>query len=210
LTAEDWYKIEYAELGNLNRHYSTIRSALTTFLLTASLGAFGGYFLDAGHNPYFGLAGFILILCANFVCLHFSYLTEWSALYMSELWRASKDPNAAGVNAAEIQAARDLTAHGFKNFRNPRAARAHMRRDWMNYAVVALSVALAGAFFAGQSVPGAALGRAAAFTLIVIGIVGLVAMFFALEKPRGDHRVGYAFAGGVVGLAVLGSWLMWG
>ena len=53
-----------------------IRSTLTTFLLTIALGAFGGYFLDKDHNPYFWLAGIARIVCANFVCFY------WSALYM--------------------------------------------------------------------------------------------------------------------------------
>ena len=65
----------YKEYGDRVRHFSTVRSTLTTFLITVSLTAFGAYFKEAQHL-FLKAAGFIFLFAAVVECLIFSYRTE--------------------------------------------------------------------------------------------------------------------------------------
>lgn len=76
----------YKEQGDLARHYSTIRSALTTFLLAAALAALSEYQKQATPLPFLLAAGFILLTAAFVVCLIFSYRTEKTLLRYKEYW----------------------------------------------------------------------------------------------------------------------------
>jgi hypothetical protein len=57
LPAEDRYKLEYEEIGELRRHYSATRSALTSFLATVGLAAFADYHLSEKHLVCFAQGG---------------------------------------------------------------------------------------------------------------------------------------------------------
>src|SRR5262245_34599535 len=53
LNDEARFKVEYKEVGDYIRHYSTVRSALTTFLLTAGVATFSAYYHQQQTSPFF-------------------------------------------------------------------------------------------------------------------------------------------------------------
>ena len=63
----DAARMAYSEYGNQIRHFSTTRSALTTFLLTVGMTAFATY-LDKGIQFLFG-AAIVFAIAAACVCL---------------------------------------------------------------------------------------------------------------------------------------------
>ena len=70
------YKLEYKELGDSIRHFSTVRAALTTFLCTAGLTSFAVLTrAESGGIYLFGL-GILFLGGAVFVCLSFSRRKE--------------------------------------------------------------------------------------------------------------------------------------
>jgi hypothetical protein len=87
LDPTDKYKLEYAEVGNLRRHYSVVRSGLTTFCLTASLAAFASYISQAARPSFLMFIGFFMLVAALIACVVFSYRSERANLYLRELWR---------------------------------------------------------------------------------------------------------------------------
>lgn len=72
LDQKEKYKLEYAEVGHLRRHYSTVRSGLTTFSMTASLAAFASYFSQAVGPGYWRSSDFScwLLLLWLVLCFH--------------------------------------------------------------------------------------------------------------------------------------------
>lgn len=91
------FKVDYAEVGDLIRHYSTVRSALTTFLLTVSVGSFVAYHKDSSHS-FLLVVGYLFLLVSAAACLVFSYRTESATLYQKALWKWSngEDPYTNG------------------------------------------------------------------------------------------------------------------
>ena len=89
LSDDERFKIEYSEVGNYIRHYSSVRSALTSFLVTVGLAAFATY--SEQNLPFAFFAGWLMIISAVIACLLFSYRTERSDLYLTELWNWSKE-----------------------------------------------------------------------------------------------------------------------
>jgi len=87
LEPKDKYKLEYAEVGNLRRHYSTVRASLTTFALTVSLAAFANYASSVQKAPYLIFVGVFMLLAAMLTCFVFSYRCERANLYSDHLWR---------------------------------------------------------------------------------------------------------------------------
>ncbi len=84
--ALDSLRAAYKEQGDLARHYSTVRSALTTFLLAAALAALSE-FRKLDKPPSFLLAaGCLLLLAAFVVCMIFSYRTEKTILRYKKYW----------------------------------------------------------------------------------------------------------------------------
>jgi hypothetical protein len=81
------YRLIYKEYGDQIRHFSTVRSAATTFLLAVSLGALSAYFNKAQTHPFLMIAGFFLLLAAGVVCLVFSFRTEKAVLRYKDCWR---------------------------------------------------------------------------------------------------------------------------
>lgn len=86
LSAVEKYKAEYAEVGNLRRHYSTVRSALTTFSLTVSFAAFSNYISQSTRPLFLVFVGIFMLLAALLACLVFSYRSEKADLYLREVW----------------------------------------------------------------------------------------------------------------------------
>lgn len=94
---KDRFPVDYSERGNLARHYSNVRSALTTFLLTVGLAAFTAYFHDE-TSTFFIVIGILLLVGSVFVCFEFSYRTEESIVYWKRLWEwAKSEPQGAGA-----------------------------------------------------------------------------------------------------------------
>jgi|WetSurMetagenome_2_1015567.scaffolds.fasta_scaffold704331_1 hypothetical protein len=87
LEPKEKYKLEYAEVGHLRRHYSTVRSGLTMFCMTTSLAAFSSYIAQPARSFYLVFIGFFMLIVALLACLVFSYHCEKANLYAALLWR---------------------------------------------------------------------------------------------------------------------------
>lgn len=81
----DAARMAYAEYGNQIRHFSTIRSTLTVFLVTAGMTAFAGW-LDKKY-VFLLLAGMVFGASAIAVCLWFSFQTEKHVIFYKDVWR---------------------------------------------------------------------------------------------------------------------------
>ena|ERR1700738_3763797 len=93
LPPDDRFKIEYKEVADNIRHYSATRSALTSFLMTASLTAFATYLkpeTPATRSPFLLVVGHLLLVMAALACWVFSHRTEKNHLYLSKIWNWSK------------------------------------------------------------------------------------------------------------------------
>jgi len=88
---EDVFSTDYSAKNSQIAHYSNIRSALTTFLITVALGCLTVHFgLDEESKK---AAGMTLIYCtrtflivAFIVCLVFSYRTEKTVMKFKKIW----------------------------------------------------------------------------------------------------------------------------
>jgi hypothetical protein len=80
------FRILYKEYGDQIRHFSTVRSGLTTFLVTVSLAAFSAYLGKIPSDPFLMVAGMILLMTAILACLTFSFRTEKAVLRYKEVW----------------------------------------------------------------------------------------------------------------------------
>jgi hypothetical protein len=124
LSDEDRFRIEYAEVGSYIRHYSTVRSGLTSFLVTVGLAAFSTHFSLEKAEWFPFAAGCLLIASATVACLSFSYRTERCDLYLTELWRWSLEPEGAPYPV------------GFKSFKPGRDVLRKMAGDQMNWLMI--------------------------------------------------------------------------
>lgn len=92
LSDMDRYKLEYKELGDTIRHFSTVRASLTTFLFAAGLTVFA-VMTRVDHGGIYLLGtGLLFIGVAVFVCLSFSQRTETHVLRQIALRDWSHDP----------------------------------------------------------------------------------------------------------------------
>ncbi len=97
---EEKFKIHYPALNAEIIHYSNIRSALTTFLITVSIGTLVAYLRIKGGNGSESelvekllFFSHIFLFAATAVCLTFSYRTEKAILKKKALWSwAISDP----------------------------------------------------------------------------------------------------------------------
>jgi hypothetical protein len=89
---EERFKLEYKKLDDDIRHYSTTRSALTSFLMTVGLTLLAYSFSNSypGHPAFLWITGLIVLAAASYVCLEFSRRTERSLIHQKELWEWSK------------------------------------------------------------------------------------------------------------------------
>jgi Na+/melibiose symporter-like transporter len=76
----------YKEYSDEMRHFSTVRSALTTFLVTVSLAAFSAYFNKSQSHPFLVAAAVVFALAAIAVCLEFSRRTSKAYLRRKRIW----------------------------------------------------------------------------------------------------------------------------
>jgi hypothetical protein len=134
LDPKDKYKLEYAEVGNLRRHYSVVRSGLTTFCMTASLAALASYISQTPQHSFLAFVGIFMLVAASVACLVFSYRCERANLYLRELWRWFED-------------ATPKAPPRFDDFDAPtRDLLRQMLRDEMNWVMVLALLAIVGAF----------------------------------------------------------------
>jgi len=84
--SEDTIRMLYKEYGDQIRHFSTVRSALTTFLLTVALAAFSAYFNINAHPPFLIVSALIFLVAALAICLAFSYRTEKAVIRYKRIW----------------------------------------------------------------------------------------------------------------------------
>lgn len=118
MTPQELFPIEYKKHDDDIRHYSTTRSALTSFLMTAGLTLLA-YYLSSSYPKerwFLPVAGILLLLTALFVCLIFSYRTERSSLHLRCLWKWANG---------------DLAV--YPNFANPASeTESEIKRKWTN------------------------------------------------------------------------------
>jgi len=77
----------YKEYSDEMRHFSTVRSALTTFLVTVSLAAFSAYFNKSQSHPFLIAAALIFAVAAVAVCFEFSRRTSKAYLRRGRIWK---------------------------------------------------------------------------------------------------------------------------
>jgi hypothetical protein len=82
----DKYKLEYVETTNLRRHYSSVRSGLSTFCMTVSLASLASYFSQPSRPLFLVFVGVFMLLAALVACLVLSYRCERANIYLRELW----------------------------------------------------------------------------------------------------------------------------
>jgi ABC-type multidrug transport system permease subunit len=89
---EERFKLEYKKLDDDIRHYSTTRSALTSFLMTVGLTLLAYSFSNSypSHPSFLWITGLLVLSAAIYVCLEFSRRTERSLIHQKELWEWSK------------------------------------------------------------------------------------------------------------------------
>jgi hypothetical protein len=135
LETTDRYKLEYSEVGNLRRHYSAVRSGLTTFCLTAALVAFANYLARDPHPQFFAFVAGFMLVAAMLACFVFSWRCERANLYMRDLWNWFDGPQ----------------PDTFVRFDDFAPKRTEMLRqmfaDEMNWVLLAALVSIGGAFY---------------------------------------------------------------
>lgn len=85
VTTDD-LRMAYKEYSDEMRHFSTVRSTLTAFLMTVSLAAGSAYFNKSQSHPFLIVAAAVFSLAALAVCLEFSRRTSMSYLRRKRIW----------------------------------------------------------------------------------------------------------------------------
>jgi hypothetical protein len=133
LNDKERFTLEYKNVTDEIRHYSTTRSALTSFLMTVGLTLLANYFNKSYlQNRLFLLwAGILLLIAALLVCLHFSYLTERSVMHLKALWKWSKAEQSEYPDRSKLQ---------------PKLIRARVFCDRMNLLLIFTIIVIFGVF----------------------------------------------------------------
>jgi hypothetical protein len=125
----------YSETGNEIRHYSSIRSALTVFLLTVSLTAFSTYFDRPQPHLFLLFAGFLALIAACFACIHFSRRTEKTVIRYARIWD-------------HLTGQRLMSADEIQGSKERRGIAQRMCQDWMNRLLVFATLLIVGVVLA--------------------------------------------------------------
>ena len=147
-TPADWrsFAQEYSMARDMIVHYSTVRSALTTFLMTVALAALSASFNeDMGGRWFFPLAGTVLMVVAHMVCRHFSRETERAIIYQKLLadWNAAQSGTFPGR----------LLSRDWESKAELHKVAGRMRRDPMNRLSLVLTVILLALFWLARAAP---------------------------------------------------------
>ena len=138
LADEERFKLEYKKLDDDIRHYSTTRSALTSFLMTVGLTLLA-YSLSNSypdHPSFLWITGLVILCAAVYVCLEFSRRTERSLIHQKGLWDWSKTMDSPYPTRSEI-----LRKAG------RRAVLAGMISDLMNAGLIFVAILIVVIFF---------------------------------------------------------------
>lgn len=135
LETSEQFKLEYAEVGRLQRHYSAVRATLTTFCMTASLTAFASRFTTTANHYYLTFIGFFMLAVAVFACIVFSYRCEKANLYAADVWRWFGTDD------------KDRPLSFYQYDPRKRDILSEMYYDEMNWAMLLAALMIAGAFF---------------------------------------------------------------
>jgi len=138
LADEERFKLEYKKLDDDIRHYSTTRSALTSFLMTVGLTLLAYSFSNGypDHPRFLWLTGLLILCAAVYVCLEFSRRTERSLIHQKGLWDWSKTMASPYPTRSEI-----LRRAG------RRAVLARMFSDLMNIGLILVLILIVVIFF---------------------------------------------------------------
>ena len=174
---EERFKVEYKEVGDLIRHYSTVRSALTTFLLTVGVASFSAYYHKQQSSPFFIVTGHLFLFVSVAVCLVFSYRTERTSLYQTELWKWSKgdDPYTDG-NYPD----------GFKAYKpsSSTVLRRVLFKDKMNIFLVLAIVGILISFWVVTATEADHFARAVVVVLALFACASAVAIFWIVSASK--------------------------
>ncbi|MES0489593.1 MAG: hypothetical protein ABUK01_06365 [Leptospirales bacterium] len=145
MNMEENIRTLYIEAGNEIRHYSNVRSALTTFLITVALGCFATYFEKPGLHEFFKFTGFLLLAAALLACIYFSFRTEKKVIeYKKLLYKITGTPDYLSEAAKTLY----ITDFNLKDFRkeNKSAIWKRVESDKMNWLLL-ISISLIGGLF---------------------------------------------------------------
>lgn len=129
LMAPKSISVLYTEYGNEIRHYSSVRTSLTTFLMTVSLTAFSTS-SASNHTPYLVAAGFIFSFAAIWAGLYFSFRSVRAIIRYKRLRGLL---GTVRDDSPDVKFDLELTA---------KEIRAKMWRDPMNWLLVVGDIAL--------------------------------------------------------------------
>ena len=138
LSDEERFKLEYKKLDDDIRHYSTIRSALTSFLMTVGLTLLAYSFNNSypEHPSFLWITGLIVLCGAVYVCVEFSRRTERSLIHQKSLWDWSTTMAPPYPTRSEIL---ERAGRG--------AVLSEMIKDAMNIGLIVVAIAIIVAFF---------------------------------------------------------------
>jgi hypothetical protein len=119
----DHLRAAYSERGNQIRHFSTIRSALTVFLVTAGMTAYSGY--QDKKSLFLFWASNVFVFASVVVCWWFSRKTERQVLRYKDTWKVLTGKQTIAVLT------RDLPKAEFRK---------RMKRDLMNWLLIASAI----------------------------------------------------------------------
>lgn len=157
IKAEEKFRIEYETVNAYILHYSSVRSALASFLITVALASFGAYYSTQAESstqaptaeaPWFlGLAGYLFLAAAVGASLYFSYHTERATEYARVLWSWGidrKGPYPGGFRAKTWRYEKGASLSGS---RRRQVIWREAEKDLMNWLLIIGALALGVGFF---------------------------------------------------------------
>jgi hypothetical protein len=89
----------YSEMGNEIRHYNTIRTSLSTFLLTVSVTAFCTYLRPDEHHEFMVVVGYLFSAAAVISSWFFSYRSAKAIYRYKQIRSAILNPEHCDYDA---------------------------------------------------------------------------------------------------------------
>jgi len=124
------FAVDYAARNAEIIHYSNIRSALTTFLITIAIVTLEAHFSMNCEEK--NASGYVLLYCSRLflgvavlICLNFSFKTEKAILKKKKIWKWAQKTTDNNY------------PYGYKP-QNPEI-RTKMVKDWVNWVLVAVT-----------------------------------------------------------------------
>jgi hypothetical protein len=162
LGPDDRFKIEYDTVTTYILHYSNVRSALASFLITVALGSFGSYYSTRGSGdlkPFLWVekgphilwvAGYLFLAAAVAASLYFTYMTERTIEYSTRLWNWGinrKHPYPGGFRGPWT----DVDGRPLPAGKRRRIIAKRVAKDTMNALLIVGSIGLGVAFYLFES-----------------------------------------------------------